>query len=335
MKWTFVLAEDRAAEEVGLRLALASLRRHVPSSPVVVYRANPTPDFVAWLRDFPSVRLVPTAPQGANSWNCKPHALIPVLEEGAPEVIWLDSDIVLAADPTALLRDRPPELMMIAREPWSLSSTGTAVRTRGWGLPDGRHFPFTLNSCFLRFTRHHLPLLSHWKALLADERYLQYQQVPFAQRPLHMLSDQDVISALIGCKDYAEVPVYPLRSGIDLIHSGGALAYSLRERLAGLGRSIPPFIHGGGCRPWELFHPSSKSYLTGWSWYARRLVKEVSPYPAIARQYRDEVGLPCPWMDYRTTVGEFMRLTGFGHFALRGLPLTLLASIARWLRLAS
>src|SRR5262249_22732661 len=94
----FCLAEDRAAEEIGLRLAPVSLRQCCPGASVIVYRPNPTDDFRGWVRGLPNVTLIPQLPAGAFAWNCKPHALLPLLEEGWPEVVWLDSDILLARD---------------------------------------------------------------------------------------------------------------------------------------------------------------------------------------------------------------------------------------------
>src|SRR5262245_57517766 len=83
----FCLAEDRAAEEIGLRLALVSLHEWCPSAPVMVYRPNPTEDFRGWVRGLPNVTLIPHLPAGAFGWNCKPHAMLPLLKEGWPEVV--------------------------------------------------------------------------------------------------------------------------------------------------------------------------------------------------------------------------------------------------------
>src|SRR4051812_10572634 len=78
----FCLAEDRAAEEIGLRLALVSLSQCCPAASVVVYRPNPSEDFRGWVGGFPNVTLIPHFPAGAFAWNCKPQALLPLLEQG-------------------------------------------------------------------------------------------------------------------------------------------------------------------------------------------------------------------------------------------------------------
>jgi hypothetical protein len=180
----------------------------------------------------------------------------------------------------------------------------------------------------LRVTPKHIPLLEHWQSLLADPQYGHWQTRPFSERPLHALSDQDVLNAVVGCSEFDHIPVRYLRRGVDVIHSGGALAYSLSERLRGLTRAIPPFIHGQGAKPWWMFDRSSG--LTGWFWVYRRLLQEVSPYMALVHCYRQEVGLPCPWMDWWSPLGVLVRCVGLGHHAFRGLPLTAAATALTW-----
>src|SRR5687768_2309052 len=94
----FCLAEDRADAETGLRLAVLSLHRHVGDTPVFLYRPSATPEFTTWLSRFSQVTLIPDRPAGARSWNCKPHALIPILTAGFRQAVWLDSDIIVTKD---------------------------------------------------------------------------------------------------------------------------------------------------------------------------------------------------------------------------------------------
>ena len=44
----------------------------------------------------------------------------------------------------------------------------------------------------------HLPMLEAWRGLLADPRYIEAQAAPWHERPLHLLSDQEVLTALLG-----------------------------------------------------------------------------------------------------------------------------------------
>lgn len=321
---TVCVAEDRPTEEVGIRLLLVSIRLHWPEVKVVLYRPDPNDDLVRWLKGFRNVEVIPSCPTGANSWNCKPHALLPLLESGHSEVIWLDSDIILSRSCRSLFAGLSPETLVITEEQVSSRQQGTECRTRGWCLPVGRPRSVSVNTCVLRVTRHHIPLLKKWIEFLSRDEYRSAQKQPLAERPVHLLSDQDVLGALVGSQEFATVPVHCIRRGVDIIHSGGALAYSFGERVRGLFGPIPPFIHGQGAKPWWMFDPAAG--LTGRFWTMRRLLQEVSPYMALARKLRGEVGLPMAWLDRPSMFGRICRAIGFGHFALRGMPITAVAT---------
>lgn len=327
MALTFCLSEDRVPEEVGLRIALVTLCEQCPDHDVYVYRASPSAQFTEWIQQFRRVHLIPSAPPGSHTWNCKPHALLDLLDAGFPEVVWLDSDLLLARNCLPLFKDHSPEELIVAPEQASSAHQGSKLRTEGWGLELGRVFPVTINSCVIRVTRQHIPLLRRWKEMLDDPTYFHFQSRPMSERPLHMLSDQDAFNAVLGSQEFAHVPVTFLRRGLDIIHSGGALAYSFSERMRGISNPVPPFVHGQGAKPWIMFDRSVG--LTGWFWFYRRLLMEVSPYISLARAYRSRLGVPCPWMDHQSTLGRMCRVAGFGHFAIRGLPLTAAASLLR------
>jgi hypothetical protein len=334
----FCLSEDRPLEEIGLRLALCSLRRHQPESEAVIYQPNASPGLVAWLEGFPRVRLVPGRPGGAAGWNCKPHVLLPLLEAGHAEVVWLDGDILLTRPCAPLLQKSPSEELIVSQEQAAaVAPQGTEPRTRGWGLPVGRTYPWTVNSCVLRVTAHHVPLLRRWQELLASPEYLRWQAGPIGDRPFHMHGDQEALGALVGAAEFRDLPVRFLRTGRDVIHAGGALAYSVGERVRGLFAPKPTFLHGQGTKPWWVFDPASLREHRGWFLTYRRWLQEVSPYVAEARKYRGELGgLDRPWLDYWSWFGGLNRLAGFGHHALRGLPLSAAAAVltaaGRWAR---
>jgi hypothetical protein len=253
---TFCLSEDRAFDEIGLRMALCSLRRHCPDSPVFVYR-SPRQAFVDWLGGFPKVTLIPTSPSGANSWNCKPHSLLPILRGGAQEVVWLDADVLLAGDLRRIFHGWSFDTFGVCEEYRSAPRQGSRPRTEGWGLAIGREFPRTLNSAVLRVTPAHIPLLERWKGLLADPRYAVWQGRPLHERPLYAWGDQDVLNALLGSVEFATLPVRLLRSRRELIHCGSATSYPVGERIDGLLRRIPPVIHTQGEKPWVVFNAAS------------------------------------------------------------------------------
>lgn len=330
----YCLAEDRAGAEIGVRLAVLSLERWAPANPVYIFRPEPTDDFRQWLKQFPRVTLVTERLPGAWDWNCKPHAMLWLMDRGFDDVVWLDSDLVLANDPSPLFEGLTPETLIMVEEPASSTMHGSDLRTRGLGLPLGRTFPITLNSCVLRATPAHRALFEHWKELLADPEYHAWQKRPIETRPPHRLSDQDVLAGLVGSSQYSHIPVRQLRRGRDVIHSGGARAYGLGERLRGLFQRRPPVIHNPSVKPWMILW--NKPGLEGRQWWLRRLALEISPYVAEVRQYRSRMGAEdCCWMDWKTPTGVALRILGFGNTALRGLPLTIVVTFIGWLRPSS
>jgi len=328
----FCLAEDRTVCETGLRLAILSLSRHCANVPVYVYRHHPTPAFTQWAERFTQVTLIPERPVGAESWNCKPHALLPIIARGHSAAIWLDSDIILTRDCSSLLFPLEPEIFVITQEPASLPSQGTESRTLGWNLEVGRRLPITLNSSVLRVTQKHVSLLEQWRALLNDSTYIRVQQLALEERPLHMMSDQDVLNGLLGCRDFSSVPLKILRSGDDIIHCGGALGYSLHERARGVFRRVPTFLHATAGKPWLWLGGQPEwSQRTFFSWH-RRLLQETSPYLAEAKKYESQLEEDASWLRTRTGIGVALTLLGLGNVALRGLPLTIAATAIRSIR---
>lgn len=325
---TFCLCEDRVAEEVGLRLALCSLRSRCPGSPVVVYRTAPRPEFADWVRTLPGMTLIPSAPPGANSWNCKPHALLPLLRGGTPEVVWLDSDVLLTRDCRPLFAGWGDRDLGLCEEHQGSAHPGSELRTRAWGLSVGRTFPRTLNTAVLRVTPAHIPLLERWQELLSDPRYLPWQTRPLVERPVHCWGDQDVLNALVGSAEFADLPVRLLRTGKDVIHCNSFTSFTVGERLGCLVRRPPPFVHGQGGKPWILLRPDVRSGLS----VRERLIQELSPYRTLARRHHAEMGIDCPWMWDGSLLGRAFAWLGLGHFALRGLPLAAAAAVGKRLR---
>jgi hypothetical protein len=164
-------------------------------------------------------------------------------------------------------------------------------------------------------------VLERWETWLGDDRYRKWYRVPHPKPPFHALSDQDVLNVVLACRDFANVPVHVLRAGVDVIHSGGALVYSPKERLRGLFSPHPPILHALALKPWILLDP--KFDVSSRYWFFRQFLQEISPYVAAARKYREEIEMPCPWLDFRSVPGRLVRLLGMGHWALRGLPVGL------------
>jgi hypothetical protein len=325
----FCLAEDRLDCETGLRMAILSLSRHCPGTPIYAYRPAHTPDLALWVRQFPHVTLFEHRPEGASDWNCKPQALKPLLAKGHRRTVWLDSDVIVTRDCRPLFTGEDDRVLAMAQEPACQPHQGTALRTRGWGFEVCRALPVTLNSAVLCVSRHHIPLLDCWERLLSDSRYQAFQKLPLEERPLHMNGDQEVLNALLGSREFADIPIKVLGTGIDILHLGGELGYSTTERLRGLVRAKPTFLHAIAGKPWLWLSgepPWSNPGPFGWH---RRLLQELSPYVYEARQYNSQLGTDVGWMYPRTAVGTGFRLLGLGHFGMRGFPLTLAADLMR------
>jgi hypothetical protein len=331
VKLTLCSAEDRKGAEIGLKLLVLSAAEHCPDVPFLLYRPNPLPEFAKWVKRFPQVRLIGEPLTGAHQWNCKPQALLPLLTDDVSEAVWLDSDLMLTRDPRPLFRVLPPATLGITQEPPSQPDQGSVLRTRGWSLPVGRELTQTLNSCVLRVTRQHLLLLNRWREFLERPDYIAVQAKPVTERPVPMASDQDVLNALLGSVEFASIPLGVWGNGRDVIHSGGALAYSVGERLTGLFRTRPTFFHAISVKPWMILNP--RQVLPGRAWWFRRLMQEVSPYVAYAKRYRGQVEGSHGWIDWSTPLGTGLRVAGLGHWALRGLPVTVAATALKRLNL--
>jgi hypothetical protein len=335
MALAFCIAEDRIAEETGIRLLLLSLREHCPETRVFVFRPDPAPDFIQWLDEFPQVTLIPNQPGSGVIPNSKPRALLALLDRGLEELLWLDTDIALTANPLHLFDDAAPQEIFVVEEMKSSAHQGSAARTKGWALPMGRAFPITMNSCVVRVTPYHRALLEKWEALMFHPEFLAVQKMPFPERPIHFWGrDQNILNALLGSQEFGHVPVRYLKRGRDLIHAGGARTFSVRERVASLGRPLPPFLHSPGSKPWVVLKRSFP--LTGGYWFRQKLILELSPYTFYVKRYRKTLKQDTSWLDRGSSLGIFFRMIGFGNYALRGLPIclsaTFWAKVQEWKR---
>ncbi len=316
------LLESRREDAIGACLAAESVLRHQPDAPVHLYGIRPE-DAGEALHLHGDAYINPSLPEGIHAWNCKPHAILPLLQRYGGRVTWLDSDLIVTA-PFSHLFDGDDSVLVIACESANAPTPpGCLVRARGWGFPATREITPTPNTCIVSFTTQHIPLLERWRDILNSAEYKRLQAMPLTERPLHAWSDQDVLSALLA-GEYAGVPVRVLRRGHDFIHVGHSLSYHGRERMGNLLR-LPPFVHSGAARPW-----SAQFFETGGaSGWLRRVNRDVSPYYLSALAYSDSYPAIRQWRKKETVTGRLLRLAAFGNPALAGLPLWLAASVVR------
>ncbi len=322
------MAEDRS-EDTSLRLALLSLRAQCPAVPLTLFRPGASEEFRRWLQEFPQVTLVDQRLPGATNWNCKPHVLLALLDRGCEEVVWLDSDLAFTRPFTYLFDGLPADTLVVAEDMRFAVPRGTLARTTEWRLPVGKVYPATINSCVLRVTPAHRPLLARWCELMATPQYQAAQAAEYWNRPLHLRGDQELLNALLGSQEFAHVPVRFLRGGRDLIHcSGRGRSYSTRERLRGLFSPIAPILHNlSALKAWQLLDasPAAKSKNA----FTERLFLEISPYLTLARRYEAGLAPQTAWLHHRTALGSLLRALGCGHYALAGLPLIAVLSLWR------
>ena len=327
----FCVYEDRADCEVGVRIAIASLQRQHPAAQVVVFSPAPSPALRGWCEGRAGVEVVQAAADAPRGWDCKSYFLLHLLDRGAAEVVWLDSDLVVTGDFLDWKRRVARGALFMAQEPRHLPGAGTRNRALAWRLAPGRERGFTANGGVGGVTHRHRDLLARWGELLKREDYRRAQQQEMIERPLHLTSDQDALGALIGSAKFAGVEVAFLRNGREVVHSGGLRMDTLGDRLRRFVRPRPLFVHAIATKPWRLLGTTLGD--DNLDWWLLRLAQEVSEYVAHARKFRAEIGMPCPWLDYTSPTGRSLRALGLGHDGLRGLPLAVAVSVAQALGL--
>lgn len=322
------IAEDRPSFEISVKLLLLSLARHCGDLRVRLVCPNASGAFAAWIARFPQVELDAAGVAGAQGWNVKPEALLALLEAGHDEVVWIDSDIIVTRDFRADIAALDERALMATEEAlWGNYSDAQAWRARCWGMSVGRELPFTVNTAVLRVTRHHIPLLQAWRTLLQSETYCSAQRLGPDQRPQHMFGDQDVLTALLTSREFADVDVAFFRRGPDIIQYFGLSGYTCAERLRQMVDGPPKFVHSQVFKPWVKF--KAPRAIENMRDLVDTLYLDLSPYTLAARRYLQELAEPCPWMQPQSRAAAVLRAMGVWYAPLVGLPLAALADIVR------
>jgi len=154
--------------------------------------------------------------------------------------------------------------------------------------------------------------------------------MPFGRRPIHMISDQDVLGALLGSLEFAHLSVKFLRRGRDIIHDFGG-GYAPADRIANLFRSPPPpLVHVQGAKPWR--YPDAPQFWREPARYYRFTQVESSPYPYLAREYRDQFSQFPACLEMRSLPAKIIgALTGHNRH-LHGLPHAILDNSVNLIR---
>ena len=332
--------EDRPECLIGVKLTVLSLARHCPDLLVIISCPQPEAGFCRWAEALPNVKLIIENDLAQVGWNVKPTILLRRLNEGHSNVFWIDSDIIVNRDFRQRLQHLEDNILVVTQEVYWGQHQGGSHRTVAWGLKPGRILPITVNTGIIRVTKEHTELLKAWQTMLNHPTYVQAQRQPHYERPLHMVGDQEVLTALLGSVEFSYLPVEMLERGVDIAQCFGPAGYTPRERLRRLlnGQGLPAFIHSMGRKPWDkhLFPlaiwSSDESLNKRLRNYYDRIHLELSPYTSIARKYRDQIGEDTDWMDLKSIPARLLATLSVSNPTLQGFPLALLDAGVRHAR---
>jgi hypothetical protein len=311
------LYQDNPSHLISVQLAVLSILEHEPLWQIHVSVPDCPTWLEQWLGRFASVNLYKKN-YGQNGWDVKPEIILTLLDlikEGIAEAIWFDSDIIMTAPISPYLDRFPASTLIVAEEPPGPFPPGSALRTSGWGRPIGRSISKSINSGFIRASECHRHLISAWREALRDKRYRHAQELNWWLRPAPFYGDQDALSALLGSKDYSDIPIVFLRSGIEIAQCHGANGYSWQRRIANAFKGLPALIHAQGKKPW-LAEGRAFVYL------------DVSPYKLAAFRYKNEIR-DSDWLLIHTTIGRILMRITFGEPNLAGLIPSLTTAFRR------
>ncbi len=307
---------------------ILSISKHCPDLKVLLFFPVADQEFTSWLSNYPQISLRTQHLPTAYGFNVKPQAILHLLDEGHEDVLWIDSDIIVTSDLRKKFACLDKQTMVIAEEAlWTPYGDPDGMRARMWGFKVGRVFPFTLNSGVIRATKSHYSLMARWRELLESERYRSAQRQDWRSRPLHMLGDQDVLTALLASEEFADVPIQILLRGKDIVQYFGPYGYTMRERLMGISGHKPTFIHAIGQKPWlrKTDRPNPQSIKN----YLYDLYLDLSPYTLEARKYQKDLSEQSLWMEAHSFVGLVLRAIGFWQSPMVGLPIAAFADLVR------
>lgn len=331
---TICIAEDRPACEPGVRLLLRSLARAEPGCSVVLFCPFADENFVRFAAELTeiSVDVRTVSPTGAYSWNVKPQALLELLNEGADEIVWIDSDIIVSSRFNPMLSALDKNAIVVTEEALlgrtnergRADDNNNALRARLWGFRVGRRLPFTLNSAVLRVTRKHITLLRRWRSLLDSKVYREKQAKVWDSRGVHMVGDQDVLTALLCSEEFSDIPIEIFCRGSGIIQYFGLYGFTVRERLRCLVNGLPPFVHSQNTKAWVSPERLAERGLRA---HVSAAYLDASPYTVLAASlWPVETS---SWAKPRTPLGAALRAIGLHSPVLTGLPVACAIDVIR------
>ena len=267
-----------------------------------------------WAERRPEIVLSTSPPEGVSGCDIKVWLLLQELKEGWPAAVYLDDDIIVTRPISRLLEEFPRDSLIVTEE-WDRHKAIPVAHA--WQWPSVRSVP-VINSCLVRATQAHRPLLERWLEMMHDPRYRAAQALPFERRPWHLTSDQVLLTALLESAEFGQVPFDYLRLGRHIAHCAGSSGYRPYHRLLDLFRGLPPLIHGIGRKPWESSHDRDRLRR-----FLLDLATDVSPYVLASRSVARDLDMTPAWLEARTSLGALLRGLTACHPAMAGLPLAI------------
>lgn len=315
------VAEDRRTHETALRVLLHSFYHTNPHTEVVIFAPDPSPSFEAWVKRYPNFKLRFDRVHSGKGWAIKPAVLLCLLDDGYDEIVWLDSDIFVNGSLKALLSSFGSDVLVVAEEALAGQARRDpdSGRARAWGFHVGRRLEGTVNTCVLRINARHRGIIKEWKSLMENDIFRNAQRLDFADRPVHLASDQDVLTALLTSSEFSSLRVGFVRRGKQILQYYGLHGFTTWERLRVITLGLPALIHSQASAPWARF---AEAYV--WAVFS-----DVSPYVLLAKRISYALDGDKSWLQPRTRLGSVMRVLGFGFPSLTGLPVSLLSDLLR------
>ena len=328
------IAEDRLTFEPAVRLLLLSLAKHCADLDVHLFFPPASEEFASWVGRYRNVTLSRVPIPNASGLNVKPQAILSLMDRGHKDVVWIDLDILVLADVSRLLGELDDSTFVVTEEALGGQHyNDDGQRARHWGFNVGRVLPFAVNSGIIRATTAHRALLQRWRDLLLSQPYRDAQRIEWKARPWHMLTDQDVLTALLSAAEFSDIPIKVLKRGTDITQFFGHRGYTVAERILSIFNCGPKFIHSQGDKPWT--HQWNRTAFSNIGDYLREIYLDVSPYTLAARKYRSELKNDTGWMEAHFALSNVLRAAGLWYPPLVGLPLAVMWDLGRTLKRSS
>jgi hypothetical protein len=335
LKTTICIHEDRQDCLVGVKLAILSIKKYHPDLPILVSTPSATDSFRSWVVRCPGVSELSYADDELAGFNVKPGILMRALDGGYQNAIWIDSDVIVCGDILPSIFNQADDVLVAAEETYFGQNQGGTIRTEAWGLSVGRALPSTINTGVLRITPKHRVLLEAWNTMLHHPLYARLQLMPWDERPLHMIGDQEVLTGLLGSVAFANIPIKFLKRGSEIAQCMGPAGFTPTERIKSFLSETPALIHSMGTKPWLRGNaPEISLNLQSLRRFYEFLHAELGPYSTVAREYRHLLGEDSDWMELSSGTAKILSTVFRNNISLKELPLSIFDSLVRHTRRA-